>query len=281
MVSALFASCSSEEDLVQNGTDNLVRITANVSGAQTRAGFTKNSLTSFGLSISNPVSSNYTYNNVKVEKSDGVWTPAEKMLWHDMKDAVDIVACAPYSSKYGNLAGVSNLSVRVDEDQESNIDDSDFLVFKSEAFVPKRDLAADGTLDIEFEHAMCQVKIVVEFSKSSGSTLLTSNPISDFKLVGTKLNGTCDFTVKKPTVKATDSVGNIKCECGQFTAETSTTRAKACYNCIVIPQTVDAETFGVEFYVSKSKTASDIFMWTSDKAVTLEGGKSYQLDLTL
>jgi hypothetical protein len=277
LASALLAGCSSEDELSQLSVsaDNVVRITASVSDPQTRAGYTTDDLTQFGLSISNPVSSAYSYNNIKVEKSGNEWIPDESVLWHNLTDTVDIVAVAPYSSKAGNLCGVSNYEVSVEEDQEKDITSSDLLVFKKTALVP---VDCNGVLDIKFDHAMSLLNVVVKFSKNSSSTdFLTANPIYDLKICGTKVNGKCDFTVATPVVTASgNDTKDITAHLSGFIAETATAQAQATYECILIPQSVAANGFSIATY-----TSSDTYYWVSSKALTFKGGNVYELDLEL
>ena len=277
LASALLTGCSSEDEFSQlsGPADNVVRITASVSEPQTRAGYTADNLTDFGLSISNPVRSAYSYNNIKVEKSGDEWTPEEPVLWHNLTDTVDIVAMAPYSSKAGNLCGVSNYEVSVDEDQDGEgITSSDLLVFKKTALVPKD---CNGVLDIKFNHAMSLLNVVVKFSKNSSETdFLTANPIYDLKICGTKVNGKCDFTVATPVVTAKDNATDITAHLSGFIAETATAQAQATYECILIPQSVAANGFSIATY-----TSSDTYYWVSSKALTFKGGNVYELDLEL
>ena len=278
LASALLAGCSSEDEFSQlsGSADNVVRITASVSEPQTRAGYTSDDLTDFGLSISNPVRSAYSYNNIKVEKSGSEWTPEEPVLWHNLTDTVDIVAMAPYSSKAGNLCGVSNYEVSVDEDQDGEgITSSDLLVFKKTALVPKD---CNGVLDIKFNHAMSLLNVVVKFSKNSSETdFLTANPIYDLKICGTKVNGKCNFTVDTPVVTASgNDTKDITAHLSGFIAETATAQAQATYECILIPQSVAANGFSIATY-----TSSDTYYWVSSKALTFKGGNVYELDLEL
>ena len=278
LATAMLASCSSEEELAQSSfpTDNVVRITASI--PHTRAGYTTSNLSEFGICISNPVRSQYTYRNVKVTKSssDGSWTPEELMLWHNLTDTVDIVAYAPYSSKVGALYGISDYKVSVDKDQNENgIIENDFLVFSKIAFVPKNGLKSDGTLDIELKHAFSQLVLTITFNTEYSP--LTSNPVTGLCINGVKVDGTCDFTMENPQVVATGSATSVTPETGNFTSATSSTdRAKATYTCVLIPQDIAASNFYVKFNLNGKE-----YYWVSSASLSLKGGMSYQLDLTV
>ncbi|MCI6491442.1 MAG: fimbrillin family protein, partial [Prevotella sp.] len=69
------------------------------------------------------------------------------------------------------------------------------------------------------------------------------------------------------------AVSDIKlCPSGSYSA----TERTATYEAILIPQTIDASTFGV-----KVKIGNKSYTWKSANAVTLEGGMKYTLNLTL
>ena len=228
-ITAILAGCSGEDIPTELSEPKEILFSVTELGVESRTGISTANLSNFGISISNPVSSQYTYNNIKVEKSssDGKWTPAEQMLWHNLTDTVDIVACAPYSSTVGNLCGVSNYAVSVEENQLKGIDNSDFLVFKKSALVPKTDLKNDGTLEMEFKHVMCKLNIIVKLAESTELDYL--------KICGAKLHGQCNFTADEPIVVATgENTRDLK------TKIETTMTSKAHCSCIMIPQTTES-----------------------------------------
>ena len=257
VVAVLLVSCSGEETLSGISEPREINFSVTEMTLKSRAGVTTDNLSNFGISIRNPVSSNYTYNNIKVDKSsaDGKWTPADQMLWHNLTDTVDVVACAPYSSKVGNLCGVSNYTVEVEADQTKGIDNSDFLVFKKSAMVPKTDLKNDGTLGIEFKHAMCLLEICAYNSETT-----------DVKVSGPKLHGVVDFTLDDPVVTATGNGGKVTCF-PQFLNS---------YSCILIPQDIAAKDFSIEL-----STATTTYKWVPNEDIKFESGKTYTIEIPI
>ena len=87
LATAVFASCSSEDELAQSNypMDNVVRIMTSVDGMNTRASYgnSTDKLNSFGFCIINANSTTYTYDNVKVTKDGSNWKPATQMLWQN------------------------------------------------------------------------------------------------------------------------------------------------------------------------------------------------------
>ena len=68
LATAVFASCSSEDDLAQSNypMDNVVRIMTSVDGMNTRASYgnSTDKLKSFGFCINNAGNTKYTYDNI-------------------------------------------------------------------------------------------------------------------------------------------------------------------------------------------------------------------------
>lgn len=71
LATAVFASCSNDEDLAQSNypMDNVVRIMTSVDGMNTRASYgnSTDKLNSFGFCIKNANSEKYTYDNLLAE----------------------------------------------------------------------------------------------------------------------------------------------------------------------------------------------------------------------
>ena len=109
LATAVFASCSSEDDLAQSNypMDNVVRIMTSVDGMNTRASYgnSTDNLNSFGFCIKNANSEKYTYDNVKITKKGSIWNSATQMLWQNSTTAVDILAYAPYQETTEDASG--------------------------------------------------------------------------------------------------------------------------------------------------------------------------------
>lgn len=279
---AVFASCSSEDELAQNNypMDNVVRVTTSVKDINTRAFHSTNTLDEFAFCIVNPQSTKFSYDNVKVTKEASTWTPASQMLWQNASQPVDIIAYAPYSkiSKYEKMSNATNYPVYVKVQQEADTYESDFLVYKKKGFVPEKDLT-NGTVDITFTHALSLLNINIEFGNEfSKTTPLTSNPINNITVGGSVDRGYADFTkdVISVTADATRAPVLIVPVLVDFNAAANNeAHAIVSYSAILIPQTI-AEGFRVEFEID-----GKIYAWTASESVTLESGKKHQLNLTV
>lgn len=279
LATVLFASCSSEDESLQNSysADNIVHVTVDVNDIGTRASYTINTLTEFGLSIQNQKNNKYCYGNNKVTKSGDVWSPAPQMLWENYDQEVNIFAYAPYNSSYtGNIYQETRFPVSVSTDQTSDDDKSDFLIYKCSDFTP-----TTGVVPITFNHALSLLKIKITFKDEFNmSALLTTNPIKEVRVNGTKVNATCDFATQNIKVADNASVKDVAAQQTSFTAtSTENPYATAVYSCILIPQTISANNFGIEITIAMGD--SKTYKWTSVQSVTLEQGKCHQLDLTV
>ena len=282
LATAIFASCSSEDELAQNNypMDNVVRVTTSVKDINTRAFHSTNTLDEFAFCIVNPQSTKFSYDNVKVTKEASTWTPASQMLWQNASQPVDIIAYAPYSkiSRYEKMSNATNYPVYVKVQQEADTYESDFLVYKKKGFVPGKDLT-NGAVAITFTHALSLLNINIEFGNEfSKTTPLTSNPINNITVGGSVDRGYADFTkdVISVTADATRAPVLIVPVLGDFNAAANNeAHAIVSYSAILIPQTI-AEGFRVEFEID-----GKIYAWTASESVTLESGKKHQLNLTV
>lgn len=294
-----FTGCSSDDEIVHSNypADNVVRVTAGVSEMATRAAYTTTTLGEFGLSISNPNNSKYSYNNTCVTQMPGTttFTPAAQMLWENATQPVTVLAYAPYIDAYssmpGNILGQTSLPFTLASDQtDAENLGSDFIVYKKENFVPGDNLNAQGAIPVSFKHLMSQLNITIklgtELDQLADGGKLTSSPISDLKVNGTCLDADIDMTAAQPTVTSMTAgtggevrsvrpheIPNSFIE-ASGTAGHEVSNATAKYSCILVPQTVNG--FSISFTINDKN-----YVWTSPSAVNLLSGTSYTLELTV
>lgn len=294
MAAAMITSCSSEDELSQSNypSDNIVRVTAGVNNAKTRAegqGVTAMdkpfSLTIVNKNTEKPeLAKKYTYvNKVFSKSSSGDWTCSETLLWQKSDALVDIVAFAPaqtgkFNGVYAN-GSIQPIAYSVASDQSTASDKNDLLYYYAPGFVPK-DKLVNQKLKIQFNHAFCMIDIVVtlgtEFNKPN---VLDDSPIVKVTLGGTKIAANVDVTnaASVVTISETDAATDITTTKGSFDkAANAEANAKSCFSCIAIPQTVAANTFKVSLM-----TAGKRYEWTSDKEITLQSGYRYTLELSM
>ena len=292
MAAAMITSCSNEDELSQSNypSDNIIRVTAGVNNAKTRAEGAGTPLEQpLSLTVVNKNAPKYTYVDKLFSKTSGDWACSETLLWQKSDALVDIVAFAP--SQQGKFNGVyANGSIQpiaysVADDQSTKSDNNDLLYYYAKDFNPGESLD-QGKLKIQFNHAFCMIDINVtlgtEFNKPE---VLKESPIVKVTLGGTKIAANVDVTNAASVVTASEEAAatDITTTKGSFTpAENADKKAdpeknaKSHFSCIVIPQNVAANTFKVSL-----KTAGKLYEWTSDKEITLQSGYRYTLNLTM
>ena len=291
LATAVFASCSSEDDLAQSNypMDNVVRITTSVDGMNTRASYgnSTDKLRSFGFCINNAGNTKYTYDNIKVTKEGSNWIPADQMLWQNSTTAVDILAYAPYqettedASGKVNVFGKTDYAFSVKEDQ-SNAEDysSDLIVYKQTGFTPGSELNTSKAVDVAFTHLLSQLNLTIELRdqfNQDEKKPVTEATVTDVKVNGTIISSKVDFSASPISVQVDDTqeATAITPETTEFKAAGKTTdHAAFNYSAIVIPQTITAGNFSISFKVDGTD-----YIWTSTSDVNFVSGNKHQLSL--
>lgn len=286
MAAAMITSCSSEDELSQSNypSDNIIRITAGVNNAKTRAEGAagtplKNPLS---LTVVNNNNKKYTYvNQVFTKDENGVWKCSEPLLWQNATQAVDIAAFAPAVDKE-TFKDVYNekfqqFTYNIAADQSTKSDNNDLLYYYAQGFNPGEKLV-DKKLNIQMNHAFCMIDINVtlgtEFNKPS---VPETSPITEVILEGTKIEANVNVTNGTNIVTASGEAAKIITTEGTFEkAANAEANGISRFSCIVIPQTVAANTFKVSL-----KTAGKLYEWTSTEPVELKSGYRYTLNLTM
>lgn len=288
LATAVFASCSSEDELAQNNypMDNVVRIMTSVDGMNTRASYgnSTDKLSSFGFCINNAGNTKYTYDNIKVTKEGRNWIPATQMLWQNSTTAVDILAYAPYqettedASGKVKVFGKTDYAFSVKEDQ-SNAEDysSDLIVYKQTGFKPGTELNTSKAVDVTFTHLLSQLNLTIELRdqfNQDEEKPVTSATVTDVKVDGTLIRSKVNFAADPISVQFDGRASKaITPETVAFTkADKTTDHATFKYSAIVIPQWIMAGSFCISFKVDGTD-----YIWTSTSDVEFVSGKKYDL----
>lgn len=288
LATAVFASCSNDEDLAQSNypMDNVVRIMTSVDGMNTRASYgnSTDKLNSFGFCIKNANSEKYTYDNIKVTKEGSNWIPATQMFWQNSTTAVDILAYAPYqettedASGKVKVFGKTDYAFSVKEDQ-SNAEDysSDLIVYKQTGFTPGTELNASKAVDVSFTHLLSQLNLTIELRdqfNQDEEKPVTSATVTDVKVDGTFIRSKVNFAADPISVQFDGMASKaITPETVAFTkADKTTDHATFKYSAIVIPQWIRAGVFCISFKVNGND-----YIWTSTSDVNFVSGKKHDL----
>lgn len=305
MAAAMITSCSSEDELSQSNypSDNIIRITAGVNNAKTRADETAGtpltnplSLTVVNKNTTDPVlAKKYTYVGKVFKKDENeVWKCSETqpLLWQNSETPVDIVAFAPavennpfanvYNNETREFSGFS-YSVAANQSQPTAFDENDLLYNYTPSFTPGgTNLDKDGKLSIKMNHAFCMIDIIVTLgTEFNVDGIPTTSPITEVTLGGTKIDATVDVTNTNNivTTSSTAAAKDITATKGDFETPADNDKEKSCkshFSCIAIPQNVAEKTFKVSL-----KTAGKQYEWTSEAPVELLSGHRYTLKLSM
>ena len=289
-MAAMLTGCSNDSELAHSNfpDDNIIRVTAGVNGAVTRAetlGTELNSDFKFSLTVvnENEGTNKYTYRNKIFKKTGTEWSCSDILLWQDAETPVAVAALAPvidsweFNNIYSNQDKFKIMEYVISENQNPQKPANDLLYYYKSDLVPGTELK-DGKLNIQFNHAFSMIDIIVtlgtEYSKKD-------NPINEVIVGGSKIRAALDITNSKGVAYASTMGTNPETDIittpGTFTmAQTDLENSKAAYSCILIPQTIDANKFKVTL-----KTSSKTYVWTSPDAITLEIGHRYTLNLTM
>lgn len=320
MAAAMITSCSSEDELSQSNypSDNIIRITAGVNNAKTRADETagtplKNplSLTVVNKNTDATLAKKYTYvDQVFTKDENGAWNCSETLLWQKDTQPVDIVAFAPaqegkFNGVYAN-GSIQSIAYSVAADQETSSDNNDLLYYYAPGFVPEEKLV-DKKLNIKMNHAFCMIDIVVtlgtEFNKPE---VLENSPIVKVTLGGTKIaanvdvknaptsstTGTTEGTTEGSTttgsttasfVTASGEATDITTTKGTFTpAVNAEKKADPEVNAISNFSCIAIpQTVAANTFKVSLMTADKLYEWTSAEPVKLQSGCRYTLKLSM
>ena len=288
LATAVFASCSNDEDLAQSNypMDNVVRIMTSVDGMNTRASYgnSTDKLDSFGFCINNAGSDKYTYDNIKVTKEGNNWNPATQMLWQNSTTAVDILAYAPYQETTEDATGKVKIFGKTDyafsvQADQSDAEDysSDLIVFKQTGFTPGSELNTSKAVDVAFTHLLSQLNLTIELRdqfNQDEKKPVTSATVTDVKVDGTFIRSKVNFAADPISVQF-DGLATkaITPETVAFTkADKTTDHATFKYSAIVIPQWIRAGVFCISF-----KVDGNDYIWTSTSDVNFVSGKKHDL----
>lgn len=295
-MAAMLTGCSNDSDLAHSNfpDDNIIRVTAGVNGAVTRADpmgtelNNKFSLTVVNKDTENEYNYKYTHENKIFQKigTGTEWICNDILLWQDAETPVDVAALAPVTDDDMIFFGILNyknqfqtLQYNITADQKTQKPENDLLYYYKSNLVPKDALNSDGKLDIQFNHAFSMIDIIVTLGTEYSQQ---ENPIKEVIVGGSKLKATIDVANSEGNVAYASTEGenpetDIITTPGTFTkATTDEEKSKAAYSCILIPQKIDANKFKVTL-----KTSSKTYVWTSPSAITLETGHKYTLALTM
>lgn len=288
-MAAMLTGCSNDSDLAHSNfpDDNIIRVTAGVNGAVTRAETLGTEFKSdFSLTVvnKNEGTNKYTYINKIFQKTvtGTEWSCDDILLWQNAETPVAVAALAPvtndriFSGILNNQNQFQTMEYSIFENQNPQNPENDLLYYYKSDLVPGTELK-DGKLNIQFNHAFSMIDIIVTLGTEYSNK---DNPINEVIVGGSKKWATLDITNSKGVAYASpepNPEADIITTPGTFTkATTEEENSKAAYSCILIPQKIEANKFKVTLM-----TSSKTYIWTSPVDITLETGRRYTLKLKM
>ena len=287
------AACSNDENLVTPTdhfpADGIIRVAADVTDPQTRAGMETNNLTMFQLRVQNPVNDTYSY-NAQMKKDGDQWVSykndgSEKMmmLWQNKTQKVNVAAvCIPgvtLTDDNWKATGATpvNIMVEADQSKADKLNKSDLLAMKNHEFNPATELTTGGKMKVELKHRLAKlnltVKLGTDFNLNGIGT--TNNPITEVNVNGT--NTKAAWTLITDEFSGLSEKKSIKPLQTSYTAGNADKQnAVAKYECILLPQTINANGFAVKIVIG-----GKLYTWKSGDKVTLTSNTQYNLTLTV
>lgn len=287
------AACSNDENLVTPTdhfpADGIIRVAADVTDPQTRAGMETNNLKMFQLRVQNPVNDTYSY-NAQMKKDGDQWVSykndgSEKMmmLWQNKTQKVNVAAvCIPgvtLTDDNWKATGATpvNIMVEADQSKADKLNKSDILAMQNHEFNPATELTTGGKMKVELKHRLAKlnltVKLGTDFNLNGIGT--TNNPITEVNVNGT--NTKAAWTLITDEFSGLSEMKSVKPLQTSYTAGNADKQnAVAKYECILLPQTINANGFAVKIVIG-----GKLYTWKSGDKVTLTSNTQYNLTLTV
>ena len=287
------AACNNDENLVTPTdhfpADGIIRVAADVTDPQTRAGMETNNLKMFQLRVQNPVNDTYSY-NAQMKKDGDQWVSykndgSEKMmmLWQNKTQKVNVAAvCIPgvtLTDDNWKATGATpvNIMVEADQSKADKLNKSDILAMQNHEFNPATELTTGGKMKVELKHRLAKlnltVKLGTDFNLNGIGT--TNNPITEVNVNGT--NTKAAWTLITDEFSGLSEMKSVKPLQTSYTAGNADKQnAVAKYECILLPQTINANGFAVKIVIG-----GKLYTWKSGDKVTLTSNTQYNLTLTV
>ncbi len=243
----------------------------------------------FQLRVQNPVNDTYSY-NAQMKKDGDQWVSykndgSEKMmmLWQNKTQKVNVAAvCIPdvtLTDDNWKATGATpvNITVEADQSKADKLNKSDILAMKNHEFNPATELTTGGKMKVELKHRLAKlnltVKLGTDFNLNGIGT--TNNPITEVNVNGT--NTKAAWTLITDEFSGLSEKKSVKPLQTSYTAGNADKQnAVAKYECILLPQTINANGFAVKIVIG-----GKVYTWKSGDKVTLTSNTQYNLTLTV
>ena len=287
-----FTACSNEDNISQDYlADTPIKLNVSVDEPTTRAGYSNTDKpTGFVLVVLHDINGYDKYNyNVWAEGEDKNWKTYDlakysndrtkedvTMLWANMNDNVTIIA----------MSDIDYLDISVDQhptDQTTlaALKKADYLAMPKTEVKPTQ-----SGINVEFKHTMSKINLTIELGDEYEFTEEdVDKKITDVKIDGSKVGVSFDInsSTDNPQFIFSSHYGDPTPITPYHTSTTAysktngvITKAKATYEAILIPQTIESGKFTVSF-----KVDGKLYEWAynNEAGLTLDPSTAYTLKL--
>ena len=157
------------------------------------------------------------------------------------------------------------LSVQTDQSTADGIKASDHLCYYSNTVTP-----STGSISLGLNHIMSKISVKLTLGTEYESS--ATNPITSVSAFGASTGATYSPGTETPWSEQS----NVKKITLIPSAADDTNNRTVTYEAILVPQTIAANTFGIEIRIGEQT-----YEWTSAEAFTLTGGTNHTLEMTV
>ena len=247
-----------------------MRVVAHVDAPVTREAMTTNDLDHYYFRVTDQdgaATPEYDHFVEMTKGEDGQWNASEEMKWGTAYPKVSALEQKGVDWSEDVYTGGGIVSVHIDQSTRDNLLESD-LLYMPPTNITAENLDADGNILVNLKHRFAKLNVVVNITGT------TSNPITALTIGGTKTQAY--FTPESNTLEAIGDATDITAYRESTEARTDAPGCTATYECILIPQTVAANTLEVTATLDEGSKS-----YTYDKALTLKENCQYTLTLSM
>lgn len=304
----LLASGCGKEEAASEGNfpeDGVIRVSAEV-GAMTKGSYTTETLKEFDLVVGNnplvseqKVDARYCYQNTKFTLTNGIWTPAETMLWQNSTSRVTLLAiapCLPEGERKSVADFYDGVVLPIKTEQTADDPDADLLGWAAPYnFTPKGlvdengDLIldesgkpqgglVDGKVKIQFTHLLSKLTIVFKLgTEFNHDGVPSQNIVSGVEVANTWLEAIVTLAAYNDVPMSAfgnkdGAVGSVKPYLAKWTpAGDKNSSCLSEYECILAPSATGRPEYAeIKFVVNGTPYKfGTSFKFESGKAYTL------------
>ena len=254
-------------------TGTPMRVVAHVDAPMTREAMTTNDLTRYYFRVTDADGGTDEYNYFTTMKlENGQWSASQEMTWQSTYPKVSALEQYGVDWNEDEYTTGKDFSVQTDQSDRDNLLKSDLLYMAPKTLTPA-DLDAEGNIKVNLAHLFAKLKVVVTVTGTF------TNPITALTIGGTQTTAT--FIPETDELTLSGDATNITAYCDPSASSISDEAPgyTATYECILLPQTVEANTLTVTAYLDETQSQEKTY--THASALTLQGNSQYTLNLSM